>query len=298
MVEFPSRVGVWWTTDSRPISEVREVVAELEELGYGSHWYGEAYGKEAYTQACALLGATSRLVVGTGIANIHARDALAAESGGRTLTALHPGRFVLGLGVSHAPLVARRAGHYEKPLTTMREYLERMAEVPEQVEPGAGRPVRLLAALGPKMLELSRDSADGAFPYLGTPEHTALARQTIGPDRLLVVEQGAVLSADPDVWRRRAHDHLNVYTGLPNYRNNWLRLGFTTDDMPRGGSDALKEALVAHGDEAAVAARVQEHLDAGADHVCVQVLTDEGPSGDPRADLRTLAPVLTTLGDG
>lgn len=298
MVEFPSRVGVWWTTDTRPISEVREAVAELEELGYGSHWYGEAYGKEAYTQAGALLGATGRLVVGTGIANIHARDALAAESGGRTLTALHPGRFVLGLGVSHAPLVARRAGHYEKPLTTMREYLERMAEVPEQVEPGAGRPVRLLAALGPKMLELSRDSADGAFPYLGTPEHTALARQTIGPDRLLVVEQGAVLSTDPDVWQRRAHDHLNVYTGLPNYRNNWLRLGFTTDDMPRGGSDALKEALVAHGDEAAVAARVQEHLDAGADHVCVQVLTDEGPSGDPRADLRRLAPVLTTLGGG
>jgi probable F420-dependent oxidoreductase len=296
MVEFQSPVGVWWTTDTRPISQMREAAAELEELGYGSLWYGEAYGKEAFTQAGALLGATGRLVVGTGIANIHARDALAAESGGRTLTALHPGRFVLGLGVSHAPLVARRAGHYEKPLTTMREYLRRMAEVPEQVEPGSGRPVRLLAALGPKMLELARDATDGAFPYLGTPEHTALARQAIGPDRLLVVEQGAVLSTDPDVWRHRAHDHLTVYTGLPNYRNNWLRLGFGTDDLPRGGSDALKEALVVHGDEADIAARVREHLDAGADQVSVQVLTDEGPFGDPRDDLRSLAPALTTLG--
>lgn len=130
-IEFPSRTGVWWSTDSRPISEVQEAAAELEELGYGSLWFGEAYGKEALTQAGALLAATRRMVVGTGIANIHARDALAAESGGRTLSALHPGRFILGLGVSHAPVVALRAGHYTKPLATMRDYLRRMDEVPE-----------------------------------------------------------------------------------------------------------------------------------------------------------------------
>jgi len=151
------------------------------------------------------------MVVGTGIANVHARDALAVESGARTLSALHPGRFILGLGVSHAPLVASRAGHYGKPLATMRDYLRRMDEVPEQVEPGADRPYRLVAALGPRMLELSRDATDGAFPYLGTPEHTAAARKAIGPGRTLVVEQGAVLTDDRETWLRRAHDHLNLY---------------------------------------------------------------------------------------
>lgn len=290
-IEFPSRVGVWWTTDGRPTPEVQEFAAELEGLGYGSFWFGEAYGKEAFSQAGALLAATRRMVVGTGIANIHARDALAAESGGRTLSALYPDRFVLGLGVSHAPLVKARAGAYDKPLATMRDYLDRMAAVPPEVEPGAGRPVRLLAALGPRMLELSRDAADGAFPYLGTPEHTAAAREAIGPDRMLVVEQGVALTGDRETWLRRAHRHLNVYTGLPNYRNNWLRLGFTEDDMPRGGSEALKQALVAWGDEQDIAARVRQHLDAGADHVCVQVL-GEDMTADVRPDLARLAPAL------
>lgn len=290
----PSRVGVWWSTDTRPIAEVRDAAAELEQLGYGSLWYGEAYGKEAFTQAGALLGATRRLVVGTGIANVHARDALAAESGGRTLSALHPGRFVLGLGVSHAPLVAARAGRYDRPLATMRDYLARMDAVPDGVEPGAARPSRLLAALGPRMLELARDAADGAHPYLVTPEHTALARAALGPDRALVVEQGVVLDPGGAVWRERAHRHLTIYTGLPNYRNTWLRLGFDRDDLPRGGSDRLKEALVAHGDEAAVVDRVRAHLDAGADAVCVQVLGDD-PAADPRPALRALAPALVGL---
>lgn len=289
--EFPSRTGVWWTSDSHPIAEVRRSAAELDELGYGSLWFGEAYGREALTQAGALLGATGRLVVGTGIANIHARDALAAEAGGRTLSALHPDRFVLGLGVSHAPLVARRAGHYDKPLATMRDYLRRMDEVGERIEPGAARAPRLLAALGPRMLQLARDATHGALPYLVTPEHTRLARETIGPDRTLVVEQAAVLSGDRETVRRRAHWHLEIYSGLPNYRNNWKRLGFTDEDMPRGGSDRLKDALVVGGDETAVAARVTAHLDAGADHVCLQLL-GEDPTADPLPDLRRLAPAL------
>lgn len=291
MVDFPARTGVWYTGEARPVAQLQEAVAELDELGYGSLWFGEAYGREALTQAAALLGATGRLVVGTGIANIHARDALAAESGGRTLSALHPGRFVLGLGVSHAPLVARRAGHYDKPLSTMRDYLRRMDEVSERIEPGAARPPRLLAALGPRMLELARDATQGALPYLVTPEHTRFAREAIGPDRTLVVEQAAVLSGDRETVRQRAHRHLEIYSGLPNYRNNWKRLGFTDEDMPRGGSDRLKDALVVGGDEAAVAARVTEHLDAGADHVCVQLLGDD-PTADPLPDLRRLVPAL------
>lgn len=289
---FPSAVGVWWTSDRLPILETERAASELEELGYGSLWFGEAAGREALTQASALLGATRRLRVGTGIANIHARDPFAAEGGSRTLVAQYPGRFLLGLGVSHAPLVQHRAGTYHKPLETMRDYLARMDEVPEAIEPGSGRATRLLAALGPKMLDLSRTAADGAHPYLVTPQHTAIAREAIGPDRLLVVEQGVVASEDRETALRRAHTHLDTYSTLPNYRNNWLRLGFTEDDVVRGGSDRLAEALVAWGRPEDIRARVQEHFDAGADHVVVQVLGDS-QADDPRPELRELAPALT-----
>ena len=290
-IDFPSRVGVWWTSDTWPIRDVQTAARELQELGYGSLFYGEGFGKESFTQAAALLGATDRLVVGTGIANIHARDALAAESGGRTLTALYPGRFVLGLGVSHRPLVERRAGSYDKPLTTMRNYLQRMSEVPEQVEPGAGRPTRLLAALGPKMIELSGQAADGAHPYLVTPEQTQVTRQALGPDKWVVSEQAIALTTDHETAMRRAHAHLEIYSGLPNYRNSWLRQGFAESDLVRGGSDRLAGELVASGDAEAVAAGVRAHLDAGADHVVVQVL-GETRSDDPLPALRVLAPAL------
>ena len=290
-IDFPSRVGVWWTSDAWSMPDAQAVARDIEALGYGSLFYGEAYGKETLTQAGAFLAATERLVVGTGIANIHARDPIAAESGGRTLTALHPGRFVLGLGVSHAPLVERgRGGKYEKPLATMRDYLERMAAVPEMVEPGAGRPVRLLAALGPKMIELSGSAADGAHPYLRLPGQTRVTRDALGPDKWVVSEQ-AVALGDADDAKRRAHQHLEVYSGLPNYRNSWVRQGFDESDLVRGGSDRLAEALVGMGSVEQAAASITAHLDAGADHVVVQVLGDD-PCSDPRPDLRALAPAL------
>ena len=291
-IDFPSRVGVWWTSDTWAIRDVQEVARDIEALGYGSLFYGEAYGKESLTQAGALLDATERLVVGTGIANIHARDPIAAESGARTLTALHPGRFVLGLGVSHAPLVERgRGGTYAKPLATMRDYLERMAAVPEQVEPGAGRPTRLIAALGPRMIELSGSAADGAHPYLVLPQQTRVTRDALDPDRWVVSEQAVALGDDHDDALRRAHAHLEIYSGLPNYRNSWLRQGFDESDLVRGGSDRLAEALVGMGDAERAASFLTAHLDAGADHVVVQVLGD-GPMSDPRPALRALAPVL------
>lgn len=288
---FPAAVGVWWTSDTYPIVEVQRAAAELDRLGYGSLWFGEAAGKEALTQAGALLSATERLPVGTGIANIHARDPMAAEAGGRTLLAQHPDRFLLGLGVSHEPLVQYRSGTYDKPLATMRDYLSRMDAVSEAVEPGSGRPPRLLAALGPKMLALSRTAADGAHTYLVTPDHTARAREVIGPDRMLVAEQGVVATTDRDTALRRARTHLEVYSTLPNYRNNWLREGFTEDDLADGGSDRLVEALVAWGRTEDIVSRVREHLDAGADHVLVQVL-GETQSDDPLPTLRELAPAF------
>ncbi|MGD6747894.1 LLM class F420-dependent oxidoreductase [Streptomyces sp. BH106] len=291
-INFSSRVGVWWTSDRWPINDVVARARELENLGYASLFYGEAGGKETFTQAAALLGGTERLVVGTGIANIHARSAPASEAGARTLGALHPGRFVLGLGVSHAPLVEHSyAGSYSKPLATMREYLRTMDAVPAEVEPDGQRPARLLAALGPKMIELSGKSADGAHPYLVTPEQTASTREQLGPDKWVVSEQGVALTTDRETGLRRAHQHLHMYSQLPNYRNSWLRQGFDESDVVIGGSDKLAEAMVAMGDAETVAARVQAQLDAGADQVVIQVLGDD-PSDDPLPALRELAPAL------
>ena len=149
----------------------------------------------------------------------------------------------------------------------------------------------VVAALGPKALAVARDQADGAHPYLVTPEHTAGAREILGPGKILAVEQGVVLTEDTETFRRRAHAHLEIYTGLPNYRNSWLRLGFGDDDLVRGGSDRLAERIVAHGDEAAIATAVQAHLDAGADQVCLQVL-GEGPADFPAGDIARLATAL------
>ncbi|MDL5155243.1 TIGR03620 family F420-dependent LLM class oxidoreductase [Actinomycetospora termitidis] len=289
-IDFPSRVGVWWTSDAWRISDAADVARDLEGMGYGSLWYGEAYGKETLTQAGAFLNATDRLVVGTGIANIHARDPIAAESGARTLTALHPGRFVLGLGVSHAPLVERgRGGTYAKPLATMRDYLQRMDAVPDEVEPGA-RPTRVIAALGPKMIELSGSAADGAHPYLVLPEQTRATKDALGADKWVVSEQ-AVALGDEETAMRRAHAHLEIYSGLPNYRNSWLRQGFDESDLVRGGSERLKRALVGMGPAEQAAASITAHLDAGADHVLIQALGDS-PFDDPRPALRELAEVL------
>ncbi len=266
-------VGIWTGgLDGLPVAEVGTFAAAVERLGGGALWFGEAYGRESFSQAALCLDATSNLVVGSSIASIYARDALATRGAQTTTSARHPGRFVLGLGVSHAPLVERLRGHeYGQPLAAMRTYLEALDQVaPVVVDAGPSRP-RMLAALGPRMLELSAELADGALPYLTLPEHTARAREIIGPDRVLVVEHGAVLVDDPDEARRRTHTHLEVYTGLPNYRASWSRQGFSEDDYVRGGSDRLKDAMVTVG-PAATRDRVAEHLEAGADQVCVQVL--------------------------
>lgn len=295
-VAFPSRVGVWWASETWSITDAQDVAREIEALGFGSLFIPEVTGKECLTQSAAFLSATDRLVVGTGIANIHIRLPSAAETGGRTLNALHPNRFVLGLGVSHAPLVEHAmGGTYAKPLATMRTYLEKMAAVSEAIEPGAPRPVRLLAALGPKMIELSGTHADGAHPYLVTPEQTRTTRDILGPDKWIVSEQAVAIGGDDADQLRRAHQHLDVYSGLPNYRNSWLRQGFDESDLVRGGSDRLARGVVGMGSVEQAAASVTAHLDAGADHVVLQVLGDD-PMADPRPALRQLAEALNLSG--
>ncbi|MUL44388.1 LLM class F420-dependent oxidoreductase [Mycobacterium sp. CBMA293] len=290
-IDFPSRIGVWWASDSWAMPDAQAVARDIEAMGYGSLFLPETVGKECLTESAAFLAATDRLVVGTGIANIHVCIPSAAEVGARTLTALYPGRFVLGLGVSHGPLVEHgMGGTYQKPLATMRSYLERMAAVPEMIEPGSRAP-KLLAALGPKMIELSGSLADGAHPYLVLPSATRTTREILGPDKWIVAEQAVVVGGDDAEQLRRAHDHLNVYSGLPNYRNSWLRQGFEESDLVRGGSERLARALVGMGSVDDAAAAVRAHLDAGADHAVVQVLGDT-PVSDPRPSLRTLAAAL------
>ena len=292
-IDFPARIGVWWASDTWPMSAAQDVAREIEALGFGSLFIPEVGLKDCMVESAAFLAATERLVVGTGIANIHARIAGTTEGGGRTLTALYPGRFVLGLGVSHGPLVENMlGGTYDKPLATMRGYLDRMAALPAMIEPGSGRPVRLLAALGPKMIELSGTHADGAHPYLVTPAQTAVTREILGPQKWVVSEQAVVIGGDAAEQMTRAHLHLQIYSGLPNYRNSWLRQGFDESDLVPGGSDRLAAGIVGMGSVEHAAATVTAHLDAGADHVVVQVLGDGNPSWDPRPALRELAAVL------
>jgi probable F420-dependent oxidoreductase len=286
------RVGVWLGPLSlRPAAETRGIARELEELGFGAIWFGEGVGtKECFAQAATLLAWTERAVVATGIANIYARDPMATANGARTLADAYPGRFLLGVGVSHAPSVAERGHEYTRPLTTMRAYLDAMDEaIFRGAEPAEPAP-RVLAALGPRMLELAAERTQGAHPYFTSPEHTATAREVMGKGPLLAPEQAFLLEIDPGLARAKAREHMTYYLRLDNYRRNLLRLGFTDDDIAGGGSDRLVDAIVAWGDVDVVRDRVKAHLEAGADHVCVQAV-----GADPLAELRRAAPVLRKL---
>jgi probable F420-dependent oxidoreductase len=286
--------GLWLhELDIVPWSEGREIALELESLGYDTLWFPDAVGRDSLVAATLLLDATERIHAATGITPIYTRDAFAMNMGWRTIHAAHPDRFVLGLGVSHAPMVEGiRKAAYAKPLTAMREYLTRMDESIFMASPAPTPPVRVLAALGPKMLELAREQADGAHPYNVTPDHTKLARDILGDGKILAVEQKAVLTTDVTAAREAARRNLGVYFGLPNYVNNWKRLGFTDDDLANGGSDRLLDAMVVHGDEAAIKARVDEHRAAGADHVCVHVLPTPEQAPMPMDVWRRLAEAL------
>jgi probable F420-dependent oxidoreductase len=281
------------THESVPPAQSGEIALELESLGYAAMWVPEAWGREAFTSAGLLLRGTSRMVIATGIANIWGRDAVGASNAAKTLNAAYGDRFVLGLGVSHQPLVERLRGHtYATPLRAMRDYLTAMDTAPMFAPEADQRFARVIAALGPKMLELGATLCDGVHPYLVTPEHTATARAAVG-DKFVGVEQAVVLGQSREEFLVRAHNHLEIYTGLDNYKNNWRRLGFVDEDFVRGGSERLCDEMVVHGDEAAVLARIEEHRDAGADHVCLQVLGDAS-NAPPLDEWRRIAAAVTT----
>lgn len=269
------KLGVWYFTDVLTATEAATFARTVESLGYGALWYPEAVGRNSLAHGSWLLSQTSKLVIATGIANIYGRDAQSMQAARKTLDEQSGGRFLLGLGVSHAPLVEALRGHnYTKPLTFMREYLEKMEQATYQAPVPAESGELVLAALGPKMLELARDKTDGGHPYNVTPEHTAKARQILGPNKKLYVEQKVYLQTDPEKARAVARATLAMYLPLPNYRNAWFGMGFSEAEVD-GTSERFLDAMVAWGDESAIAERIQAHLDAGADHVCIQPLGAE-----------------------
>ena len=267
------RLGVWAMANAMGAAESAAFARRVEAWGYGALWVPEAMARDPLVTCSWLLANTTKLALATGIANIHVRDVFATINSQYGLAEQSGGRFLLGLGVSHGAFVEGALGHrYERPAETMRRYLESMAKARYLGPPPAEKPKTVIAALGPRMLELAAAFADGAHPYNVTPEHTAEARRRLGPDKLICPEQMVLLETDPSAARGAARKALALSLTLPNYRNNYLRMGFAADDLDNGGSDRLIDAIVAWGDEKAIRGRIQQHWDAGADHVCIQPL--------------------------
>ena len=288
-------IGIWTNAlDAQPAAKAQDAARELERLGYAAIWFPESVRREALSNAGLLLAATSRIVVATGIANIYARDAMTMAAGQKTLAEAYPGRFLLGLGVSHQPNVEQVRGHvYGKPVATMRAYLEAMAKAPYQAVEPPEKPTTVLAALGPNMLTLAAEQTSGAHPYFVPVEHTRRARATLGPKALLAPEQAVVLETGAERARAIARAHTTHYLRLTNYVNNLRRLGYSEEEMTGGGSDRLVDDVVAWGDLDLVTSRIRAHFEAGADHVCVQVIAED-QRALPMEEWRALAQRLLT----
>ena len=285
------RLGVWVPMDRMSAAAGAAFAKRVEEWGYGALWLPESRGRNALVHSAWLLANTQRLVVATGIANIYARDPMAMANGQRALAEQSDGRFLLGVGVSHRPMVEGLRGHnYGRPVATMRAYLQAMREAPYQAPPPRAAPPTVVAALAPRMMALSGELADGAHPYNTTPAHTARAREILGPGKILAPEVWVLLETDQAAARRAARAALSHYLQLENYVNAWRLQGFSDDEMAGGGADRFVDAIVGWGDERAVRARIQEHWDAGADHVCIQPIGADGGRDVDERVLELLAP--------
>lgn len=284
-------LGIWTWLDGLGYPEAIQFAQLCEELGYGTLWVPEAVGRDPFVLLTALATETRSLRLATGIANIYARDPMAMNAARRSLDELSGGRLVLGLGVSHQEMVSGLRHHdYGKPLSTMRDYLQAMQEAfyagPAPAESG----LLMLAALREKMLRLAGTAADGAHPYFVTPEHTARARDILGPGKLLAPEQKVMLETSASAARAAARKFMEPYLGMQNYRNNLLTLDFTEADFENGGSDRLVDAIVAWGDEKTIRQRIEAHQAAGADHVALQPLRPDGEMGPDERVVRAFAP--------
>jgi len=285
------KLGVWNWIDNMSGPEAKDFAQQLEAWDYAALWLPEAVGRDPFASIGYLASATEKLIFATGIANIYARDPMSMNAAHKTLADLSDGRVILGIGVSHGHLVSQVRGHeYGKPVTTMRNYLDKMESALFMAKQPDETPPVVLAALRPRMLELAAERTQGAHPYFVPPEHTARAREILGEGPLLCPEQMVLRETDPTRARDTARKAMAVYLGLPNYQNALKWLGFEDADFVDGGSDRVVDAIVAWGDDDAIRARVREHWDAGADHVCIQALRPDGNPGPDLALLEALAP--------
>jgi probable F420-dependent oxidoreductase len=285
------RIGVWTWLDGMPAPQAAEFTQKIADLGYGTLWLPEAVGRDPLVLIAYLSAKTTRIGFCTGIANIYARDAMSMRAIRETLGELAPGRVAIGMGVSHGHLVAGVRGHeYKKPVATMSAYIDAMEKALYMAVKAEQPAPLVIAALRPKMLELAASKTSGAHPYFVPPEHTARAREILGKRALLLPEVKVMLETDAAKARAAARAAMAMYIRLPNYQNNLRWLGYTDADFENNGSDRLVDAIVGWGDEKAIAKRVQEHCDAGADHVAVQALRSDGQMGADMRVLEILAP--------
>ncbi len=282
------RLGAWYSTDKLTgPAQIREFVGTVERLNYDVLWYPESRGNESFAVAAFMLGATSKLKIGSSIASIYARDAFTSRRGMITLNQLYNDRFILGLGVSHPPMVEGLRGHvYEKPIPAMRTYLNGISKD----QPGSEDWPVCVAALGPLMMKLSGQMTQGAIPYNTNPRHTAEAAKILGPNKWLAIEQKVTLETDPVKARALGRKELERYLTLDNYRNNFLRIGFTEADLANGGSDDFIDQMCLWGSADQVKANLRAHFAAGATHVAIQPVHTEG-------DIAARDNILTQLAD-
>ncbi len=270
-------LAVWLNTIGYTSAQLASFARRIEGWGYGTLWINDGMGSDPMVLAAKILASTDRLQVALGVANIHSRDATTMLGGQMGLCEQWDGRFLLGMGVSHPFIVeGMRGGTYGKPLASMRARLEAMRGIAYAGPKPTERPLTVIAALGPKMLELAKELADGAHPFATTPEHTAMARKILGPDKLLLVEQKVMLESDPAIARAAGRGLATGHGSIPNYRRNMERMGFTQADFDDGGSDRIADAMLAWGDVATIRQRIAEHMAAGADQVAVQVVPKGG----------------------
>ncbi|MSP00999.1 MAG: TIGR03620 family F420-dependent LLM class oxidoreductase [Acetobacteraceae bacterium] len=282
------RLGAWYSPDKPGgPAALREFVGTVERLGYGTLWYPEGRGYESFAAAGFMLSCSSKLNIGSSIASIYARDFFTSRKGMTTLNDLYGGRFILGLGVSHPPMVEGLRGHtYEKPIPAMRRYLKGIC----QGEADAENFPLALAALGPLMLKLSGEMTRGALPYNTNPRHTAEAAKILGPNKWCAIEQKVTIETDPTKARALGRKELGRYLTLDNYRNNFLRIGFTEADLGNGGSDNFIDQMVLWGSASKVKEGLRAHFAAGATHVAIQPVHNDG-------DIAARDHILTALAD-
>ncbi|MGO9607654.1 MAG: TIGR03620 family F420-dependent LLM class oxidoreductase [Candidatus Binataceae bacterium] len=272
--------GVFALTDVMTANQLVEFARNVERLGYSTFWFPEAFGRDPFVLAARVLAATERLILGTGIANVWKREPITMIGAARTLAEMFPDRFILGIGVSHGPVMAQMGIKYAKPVAYMRDYLARMKKAPYMAPKPQADPPVVIAALMPKMLQLAAAETQGTFPVYITPERTARIREAIGPDKWICVQQVVMLETDASKARQAGRRVLAFYLTLPNYVQSYRNMGFGDADFAGGGSDRLVDALIAWGDEKAIRDKIAAHYQAGATHVTLTFPRTEGTGAE------------------